>query len=157
MPNDLPMPTRDSVVSLRPVTKDTVRQICRLRVSPEQSNYVAGNGDSIAEAHFEQKAWFRAIYAEEVPVGFVMLYDDADTPRYYLWRFMIDARYQGYGFGRQAIERLVEYVRGRPGAAELTLSYVPGDHSPRDFYARLGFVETGREEHGEKEMVRNIG
>jgi hypothetical protein len=28
--------------------------------------------------YFEPKAWFRAIYADETPVGFVMLFDDPD-------------------------------------------------------------------------------
>lgn len=146
------VPPYDATVSLRPVTAQTVRQVCRLRVRPEQEVYVADNATSIAEAHFDQRAWFRAIYADDTLVGFLMLCDDADTPEYFLWRLMIDARYQGLGFGRRALERAIEYVRKRPGAREFTTAYVPGEHSPRDFYTRMGFTETGREEHGQREM-----
>jgi diamine N-acetyltransferase len=146
------IPSRDSTVSLREITKSTVRTICRLRVGTEQEGYVANNAVSIAEAHFEPRAWFRGIYADDTPIGFVMLLDDPYAPLYYLWRFMVDARYQGLGFGHAAMEQVIEYVRTRPGAEEFTLSYVPGEHEPRNFYARLGFVETGREEHGEREM-----
>ncbi len=145
-------PTRDAVVSLREVTADSLRNILRLKVGPQQEQFVADNAASIAEAHFEPKAWFRAIYAGETPVGFVMLYDDVEKPEYFLWRYMIDRRYQGMGFGRQALRQVIDYVRGRPGATEMLLSYVPAEGSPEPFYARLGFVNTGAVEDGENVM-----
>lgn len=52
-----------TVVSLHEITADTVRAVCALEVSPEQRGFVAPNAVSIAEAHFEPRAWFRAIYA----------------------------------------------------------------------------------------------
>ncbi len=70
----------DATVSLREVTKDTVRTIIRLKVAPAQEHFVASNAFSIAEAHFSDIAWFRAIYAGETPVGFIMLADDPDKP-----------------------------------------------------------------------------
>lgn len=146
-------PGRHASVTLRPVTKDTVREICQLQVAPEQAQFVAPNAVSIAQAYFEQEtAWFRAIYADETPVGFVMLEDDASAQSYGLWRFMIDARYQGLGYGRRALDLVVEHVRGRPGARELLTSCVPGDGSPCPFYERYGFVYTGEEDDGELVM-----
>jgi diamine N-acetyltransferase len=147
--NLAPAVGRDATVTLREVTKDTVYSVCRLHVAEEQREYVAENAFSIAQAHFEPKAWFRAIYADETPVGFFMLSDDADAPEYFLWRLMIDAAQQGKGFGRKAIALLVEYVRTRPAARELLVSYHPGPHSPRDFYLKQGFRDTGRVEEGE--------
>ena len=144
--------TRESVISLREVTADTVRAIIRLKVKPTQTHFVAENATSIAQAYFEPKAWFRAIYADETPVGFVMLFDDPEKPEYFLWRYMIDRRYQGMGFGRQALRQVIDYVRGRPGATEMLLSYVPAEGSPEPFYARLGFVNTGAVEDGENVM-----
>jgi len=145
-------PTRDAVVSLREITADSLRRILRLKVSPRQEQFVADNATSIAQAHFEPKAWFRAIYADETPVGFVMLYDDTEKPEYFLWRYMIDSRYQGLGFGRQALLQVIDIVRGRPRATEMLLSYVPAEGSPEPFYAGLGFVNTGEVEDGENVM-----
>jgi len=136
-------------VTLREITGETVRAICALEVAPEQRGSVAANALSIAEAYFEPKAWFRAIYAGEEPVGFVMLYDDAEAEEYFLWRFMIAAEHQGKGYGRQALNRVVEYVRTRPGARELRSSHVPGDGGPAEFYRRYRFVETGEMNHGQ--------
>lgn len=151
-PQPTQVPGREATVTLREVTAETVRQITDLQVKPGQEQFVAPNAVSIAQAYFEPKAWFRAIYADETPVGFVMLYDDADAPEYYLWRFMIDARYQGLGYGRDAMLLIIEYVRTRPAASELILSYVPAEGSPEGFYASLGFENTGKMHDDEMEM-----
>ena len=144
-------------VSLREVTKETLRYITRLRVRPDQERLVATNAESIAEAYFSQDvAWFRAIYADDTPVGFVMLADNAAKEHYYLWRFMIDARYQGRGIGQRALGLLFEYVKTRPGARVLYTSCVPGDGSPGPFYEKMGFVYTGEEDEGELVMRRNL-
>lgn len=145
--------TVDAVVSLREITKETVRDILNLKVSDDQRNFVAPNAKSIAEAHFEPKAWFRAIYADETAVGFVMLYVDSEKSIYYLWRYMIDGQFQGKGYGRQALQLTIAYVKTRPNATEMVLSYVPADEgSPERFYAKLGFVNTGEVHDGENEM-----
>jgi diamine N-acetyltransferase len=144
--------TRDSAVSLKEVNVETVRAICRLDVSEEQKHFVAPNAVSIAQAYFEPKAWFRAIYADEIPVGFMMLYDDPEEPNYFLWRYMIDAHYQKMGFGKRAMDLLLEYVRTRPGARELTLSCHPGEDGPEPFYRKYGFALTGRMIGDEAEM-----
>jgi diamine N-acetyltransferase len=138
-----------SDVTLREITGDTVRAVCALEVAPEQRGFVAPNAVSIAQAHFEPKAWFRAIYAGEEPVGFVMLSEDTEMPEYYLWRFMVAAEHQGKGYGKRALDLLVERVRSLPGATELLSSYVRGEAGPRDFYLRYGFEETGDVEEGE--------
>ena len=84
--------TKDAVVSFQEITKETLRPILDLNVREDQTHFVAPNSVSIAQAHFEpEHAWFRAIYADETPVGFLMLYDDAEKSEYFLWRFMIDA------------------------------------------------------------------
>ena len=95
------------------------------------------------------EAWVRAIYAGETPVGFLMLADEPEEPEYFLWRFMIDQRYQGRGYGRRAIELLVDHVRARPGATELLVSYEQGEGGPELFYHRLGFEPTGEVIDGE--------
>ncbi len=130
-----------------------MRSICKLAVAPSQQHFVASNAVSIAQAYFEREtAWFRAVYADETPVGFLMLEDDPTAQEYSLWRFMIDARFQGHGYGRRALELLIAHVRTRPGATELFTSCVPGDGSPCPFYERMGFVYTGEEDDGELVM-----
>ncbi len=138
-------------VSLREITSETVVQICKLSdtLSEQEQKMVAPNAISIAQAHFSDKAWFRAIYADEMVVGFIMLYDDSENPEYFLWRLMIAGPYQGKGYGRKAIELLVEYVKTRPGARELSTSYVPIEGGPEGFYRKMEFEPTGEVDDGE--------
>ena len=138
-------------VSLREITSETVIQICKLSDthSEQEQKMVAPNAISIAQAHFSDKAWFRAIYADEMAVGFIMLHDDSENPEYFLWRLMIAGPYQGKGYGRKAIELLVEYVKTRPGARELSTSYVPIEGGPEGFYRKMGFEPTGEVDDGE--------
>ncbi len=138
---------------MREITKETVNSILNLRVTKAQEQFVASNAVSIAEAYFSAEAWFRAIYADETPVGFLMLSDQPDKGKYFLWRFMVDAQYQGKGYGRRALELLIEHVKTRPSAKELFLSHVPGPRSPESFYRKLGFEHTG-EKAGEELVMK---
>jgi len=146
------MVTVKSEVTLREVTEDTVRSVCELAVKEEQNSYVAPNAISIAEAYFSKDAWFRAIYADETPVGFAMLEVQPKKAEYYLWRFMVDAQHQKSGFGRRAMVLLIEHVRTMPNAIEFLTSVVPGDDCPQGFYEGLGFQLTGEWDNGEAIM-----
>jgi len=154
------IPSRDAELTFRRVSAQTVNEVCDLSetLSDDQRNMVADNSNSIAEAHFSDNAWFRAIYADETMIGFVMLHIGADhddgirCPGAFLWRFMIAGAYQGRGFGRRAIELLVSDLRAR-GFSDLTLSYSVGPGSPEPFYRRLGFVATGGRYDEEHEAV----
>jgi GNAT superfamily N-acetyltransferase len=96
----------------------------------------------------EGRALYWAVYAEETPVGFVMISDEIapGNPNYiphYLWKLLIDERYQRQGFGTATLDLIVEYFRGRPGVDVLSTSAGQGDGSPITFYERYGFEQTG--------------
>lgn len=147
------MPEHNATVTLREITQETLSDILTLKVADHQEQFVASNAVSIAEAHFAPDvAWFRAIYADEVPVGFLMLEDDPSNTSYYLWRFMIDERFQKCGFGQRALKLLIEHVKTRPGATALLTSCVPGEGSPGKFYEKVGFSYTGDMEDDELVM-----
>ena len=141
-------------LSLREVTKETINSILDLKVAEDQEDLVGDTGNSIALAHFAEKAWFRGIYAGDEPVGFVMLSIDREKPEFYLWRFMIDSAHQKKGYGKRAMELLIEEVRAQPEAKELTLHVMDLPHSAQTFYEALGFRATGEVE--EDELVMSL-
>ncbi|MCH2103630.1 MAG: GNAT family N-acetyltransferase [Planctomycetes bacterium] len=146
------MTTKPDAVSLREITKDTVKSILALEVAEGQEDLVGDNGNSLAQALFEEKAWYRGIYAGDEPVGFLMLSVDREKPEFYLWRFMIDAKQQRKGYGKRAIELLIEEVRAQPEARELTLHVMDLPHSAVSFYEALGFKLTGERDGDELVM-----
>jgi diamine N-acetyltransferase len=153
----------DSVVTLREITEDTLRPILNLSktLTDLQRTHVADNAVSIAEAHFSKHAWFRAIYADETPVGFLMLYIGPDDEQpgeptvWFLWRFMIAGPYQKMGYGRRALEQVFDTVRAQ-GATEFITSCVPGENGPEGFYRRLGFAANGKWYDDELGLVLKI-
>ena len=143
------------LVTLREITAQTVRQITRLSVAADQQGFVASNAVSLSEALFREEAWFRAIYADATPAGFVMLYDESlrasppAQPKIGLWRFMIDAGFQRQGVGRAALTEVIAHVRDKRTFSSLQTSYVSGPGCPEPFYRRLGFAPTGEVDDGE--------
>lgn len=150
-------------VALREITADTVREIIRLSVAPEQQGFVAPNAVSLAQALFSPEAWYRAVFADDVPVGFVMLYDESlrptppERPAAGIWRFMIDARFQRCGYGAAALQQLIAHVRAKELFSALEVSYVPGPGCPEPFYLRAGFRHTGRLDEGEVVLELPLG
>ena len=143
-------------VTLNEITEDTLWSVLDLEVTDQQKKYVASNATSIAEAYFSEFAWFRAIYADNQPVGFVLLYIDEDEAEYDLWRMMIDKSHQGKGYGGQALQQVIRHVAKYPSAEELTLSYFPGEGDPAKFFAKYGFKDGDEWVDDEKILTLNL-
>lgn len=145
-------------IQLRKVTHVNFRELASLTVAETQRGFVAANAVSIMEAYVTVTEGGVAlpfgIYAGDLPVGFLMIGFDCldweDAPAvakgaYSLWRLMIDARYQGHGYGRQALAAALAYMRAFPcGPAERCwLSYEPDNLAAKRLYHSFGFVENG--------------
>jgi diamine N-acetyltransferase len=136
------------MITLRPITTANRDELEAMRVSPLQENFVTTVADSLEEAAEEPDgraiAW--GVYADETPVGFVMISDDVGGPGYisqYLWKLFIDEGHQGRGFGTSTLDLIVEFFRSRPGVSVMWTSAGEGEGSPIPFYERYGFVRTG--------------
>ena len=147
-------------VSLREITDENRAAVSALRVAPNQEQFVASVEDSFTDALDtpEGNPWYRAIYAGDEPVGFVMLSWDVETQPgirgpWFLWRLLVDQRYQGRGYGRAALDRIVEVIRAE-GATELLSSYQPGDGEPWPFYEKYGFELTGEVDEDGENVIR---
>jgi len=137
-------------IELREVTEANRDAVIAIHAGPAQGRFVSSVADSLEEAaeHPEGSPWYRAVYLEHEPVGFVMLSWDV-TPQppdiigpWFLWKLIVDERHQGRGIGRAIVEQVVRLIRAE-GATELFTSHVVGDGAPDGFYERLGFVPTG--------------
>ena len=129
-------------VELRDVTAENWQAVAGLELDPEQEDLVASNAELLAEARFDPDARPRAVYAGERLVGFLM-YDAGapdDEPREALiYRFMIDRKYQGKGYGRAALAKALDEIRAIPGVSRISISYMPDNPVAKPFYASFGF------------------
>jgi len=139
-------------VELRPVTAENRQAVADLELGPDQQDLVASNAESLAEARSDPDARPRAIYAGERLIGFLM-YDpgraDDDPREALIYRFMIDRRYQGEGYGRAALATALDEIRATPKVSKIFISYMPDNPVAKPFYASFGFREVGTDEDGE--------
>jgi len=134
-------------VSLREITSHNLMAVLGLKVTEEQRKvFPPSNARSIAEGHYpkdDDPVWIRAIYAGEVPVGFMMTSEAPEKGEYFLWRFMIDASHQGKGYGYRAIELLIRRIKASPNPKALLTSHLKGDVDAGPFYQKFDFEYTG--------------
>jgi diamine N-acetyltransferase len=134
-------------VELKDVTADNWDAVADLELAPEQEDLVASNLYSIAQSKFDPDARPRAIYAGDRLVGFLM-YDVRQT-RASIYRFMIDRKYQGRGYGRVALQKAIDEIRAIPEMKTISILYMPDNPVARPFYGSFGFVESHTDEDGE--------
>ncbi len=143
-------------IHLEKVTWDDIEPILKLKVSKEQKSFVASNYDSMVDAYFAmtedgKTVYPFGIYNGKKAIGFLMISyhctwrENLEFAKnsYYIWRFMIDKRYQGNGYGREAFRLALNFIRTFPcGEAKYCwLSYEPENEVARKLYLSFGFEE----------------
>lgn len=140
-------------VELREINKDNREKCMMLTVAEEQTQYICSNRDSLNDAaENDTVARPFAIYIDGVMVGFTMVvfdeaYEDPDD-RYWLWRFMIDEKQQGKGYGGLALQEIINYFRNHR-ANHIKLSTKESNTIAISLYRKFGFKENG-EMNGEE-------
>ena len=151
--------TENETVRLVDVDTDNFYDLVKLSPGEEGKEYVASNVFSLAEAYANVAEGRYAkpfgIYLGDTPVGFLMIgygivdEDDDTEEQYYLkdsylfWRFMVDEKYQNKGYGRQAMQLALDFIRTFPSgpAKYCWLSYEPENKKAKKLYESFGFVE----------------
>jgi diamine N-acetyltransferase len=134
-------------VELKDVTADNWEAVADLELAPEQEDLVASNLYSIAESQFDPDARPRAVYAGETLVGFLMY--DVQRTHASIYRFMIDRKHQGRGYGRAALQKALGEIKAVPSIKKISIRYMPDNPVAKPFYGSFGFVELRTDEDGE--------
>lgn len=144
---------------LRPITEENFIDAFNLRVAPEQKHFVSHPIRSLAQAYvYRNQCQPFGIYAAGKMVGYVMVIYDYDIPEYDIWHMMIDASEQRRGYGSEALDRVIAYIRTKPfGASDrVALTCNKNNSAARRLYERKGFSATGVEDEDEIELVMNL-
>ena len=153
-------------LEFREVTEDNFEEFVRLEVSPDQKNSfyfkrTDPNLWSLAQMHIFKGSSILAIYADGTLVGSMFYCPDTaplgDGSRAWLTRFMIDKRYQGKGYGRNAMKMLFQRVKEEnPKATRLGLSYEPENELAATLYRSLGFEPGGETMAGQVVVWKDL-
>ncbi len=142
-------------ITLKPVTKDNFREVCSLKLFKEQKDLLSSNKTSLVEAAFNPEYVTRAIYLDEVVVGFFMWVPNTQINPSEIWicRFMIDKSYQNKGIGRRALTLAIEEIKKTKNLERIGICYWPRNVMSKKLYTSLGFKETRINSHGEMDAI----
>jgi len=145
---------------VRPVDKANHEAVLKLQVAAGQRHLVAAPERSLAQVAYEPRGRALALFDGDTAVGMMLLYDarqDDEDPanQLYVWRLMVDARFQQRGYGRLAMQWVLDEAR-RGGYAEVGLSHVDRPGHAGGFYEKLGFAYTGEVDEGERKMLLKL-
>ncbi len=138
------------VIRIEPLDVDTWEEAAKLSIRPDQDGFVAPNVYSIAESRYHPELQPHAIYADEEMVGFAMYARNPQDNQYWIYRFMIDQRFQRRGYGLRAFTQLVEKLFALPDVPEINISYDDDNEPARQLYGRAGFIEGDMAPWGER-------
>ena len=124
------------MIHLETVTPDNWR--LGLQVRDDQHNYVSDSAGILARAYAyrNNRSQVFIIYNDDLPVGMGMYYDLDDFNAYNLSQFFIDQRYQGKGFGYEAVNQILQLMREDGKYDKVVLCYIEGDDAAQKLYEK---------------------
>ena len=147
------------MTELKPITEDNFLDAFNLTLAPGQEAFVSHPIRSLAQAYvYRDQCQPFGIYAAGKMVGYVMVIYDYDVPEYDIWHMMIDRAEQGRGYGGDALDRVLEYIRTRPFGDSDRVALTCSKDNPvaRRLYESRGFAPTGAEDEDEIELAMTV-
>ena len=144
------------MIELKAINEENFIDAFNLKLAPGQECFVSHPIRSLAQAYvYRDQCQPFGIYAEGKMVGYVMVIYDFDVPEYDIWHMMIDESMQGRGYGSDALDRVIEYIRTKPfgGSKRAALTCNKGNSTAIKLYESKGFSVTGIEDQDEIELV----
>lgn len=131
------------MITLQEITKKNWLDVIYLKVREDQQRFIATNAVSLAQLHFLDDFEAKAIYADDTLVGFAMYGVDEDDGEYWIYRLMIDEKFQGKQYGRDAMLQVIEDIRAKKQDRHttITLSYEPENTGAKLFCEKIEFNE----------------
>ncbi len=146
-------------ITLRPITEDNFIDAFNLKLKDGQERFVSHPIRSLAQAYvYRDQCQPFGIYSGEMMVGYVMVIYDYDVPEYDIWHMMIDSSQQGNGFGKAALELVLEYIKGKPfgDSGRVALTGNKDNPAALNLYKSFGFELTGGEDDDEVELALTV-
>ncbi|HEM3177415.1 TPA: GNAT family N-acetyltransferase [Streptococcus suis] len=134
------------MIRLELVNKDNFDQVLDLEVAPKDQRRVASVEYSLAQAwlYRDSEVLFPyAVKSGQQTVGFLLLSYQPMENSYYIWRLLIDQKYQNQGFGKEVIRQVLQRARDDQQCHKVTVNYVIGNHKMRYILEKFGFQPLG--------------
>ena len=138
------------MITLRPIDEHNFLQAAALKITPEQQIFVAPAPYILARsyAYRGQNAVCWGIFEKDTLVGLAMLHDMTEEPAcYHLCEFLIDASWQGKGYGQAALNQILGYCRQEGKFSRVEVCVKKANTAAIHVYNKAGFRDTGYVDH----------
>src|SRR5699024_9824 len=134
------------MVEFKEITEDNFEEVLKLKISEEQDKkrFVAPNVRSLADAYLYRNAGDVFPFAVEDDgevVGFILLDEDVEEKEYMIWRTMVGEEFQGRGYGKAIVRKVIEQFEADERFDVLIADYVVGNEPMKKLLESLGFKE----------------
>ena len=137
------------MIEFREIDRNNFFDVIKLSVADGQKEFVAPNLVSIAQAKAFPECICLSIYHNNILVGFTMYCIDYEDKEYWISRLMIDEKYQSKGYGKAAMEKLIDRIKEDKKHEVIYISFEPENTWAKHLYEKLGFAADGRVIEGE--------
>lgn len=133
----------------REIDRNNFFDVIKLGVADRQKEFVSNNLFSLAQAKAFPECICLSIYHDDLLVGFTMYCIDDEDQEYWIYRVMIDEKYQSKGYGKAAMEKLIDRIKEDEKHEVIYISFEPENTWAKQLYEKLGFAADGRVIEGE--------
>ena len=147
------------MIELRKITEENFIDAFNLKLAQGQESFVSHPVRSLAQAYvYRDQCQPFGIYADGKMVGYVLVIYDYDIPEYDIWHMMIDCSEQRRGYGAEALDRVIGYIRMKPFGDSDRVALTCNRRNPvaRKLYESRGFSPTGAEDEDEIELALTL-
>ena len=146
-------------ITLKKIDETNFLSAFGLKLREGQERFVSHPVRSLAQAYvyYHQCTPF-GIFCDEQMGGDGMVIYDYELAEYDIWHMMIDEAQQDKGYGKAAMQKVLEYIKTKPfGTSNRIALTCNTENAPAlHLYTSLGFAPTGAKYDDEIELVLNL-
>ena len=129
------------MIILKAINHENEQQCLQLSVHNDQQEFIPSNLESLTLAKVYEKTYPMGIYCNDIMIGFCMWGKDVVNDRWKIFRFMIDQHFQGEGYGKRALQTVLEHIHAQQVATRLYISYHTSNIHAAHLYMKAGFIK----------------
>lgn len=132
------------MVLFKEISRENFWECIELNVAKDQIDFVTSNAVSIAQSKIQPECIPLAVYDEDIMIGFIMYCIDEDDGEYWIYRMMIDEKYQSKGYGKESLKKLLDMIKQDNSHNKIFLGVHKESIYAVELYKRFGFDFNGQ-------------
>lgn len=140
-------------INFRDITTENWRELATLSVTDDQKNFIDPNAYSLTHSIYDGDT-IKAIYDNDLMVGFIMYSIDETSKNAWIDSYMIDKPYQNRGYGKSALTKILDMFENDFDCLKIGISEHPENKIAKKLYESLGFKLTGKTVGDEEILIK---